>query len=68
VGAIKEMRRHPKNTASDDWPRGWLAFEVANLSRCPSYITMTDAEKEAAKLPVTIQEMRDYIRIKGKKK
>jgi hypothetical protein len=62
------MRRHPKNVSLDEWPRGWLAFEVANLSRKPEYITMTDIEKKAAKLPITVQEMRDYIRSRGKKK
>jgi hypothetical protein len=28
----------------------------------PEYLTMTDAEKHAAKLPVTAEEMREFIR------
>jgi hypothetical protein len=62
------MRRHPRITALNEWPRGWLIFEVANLSHNPKYITMTDIEKKEAKLPLTIEEMRNYIRKKGKRK
>jgi hypothetical protein len=56
------MTDGPWNTPLGEWPDGWLKLEVASLSRMPEYLTMTDAEKHAAKLPVTAEEMREFIR------
>jgi hypothetical protein len=62
------MKTHPSKVALDNWSVGWLKLEVANLTKNPLYIIMTDEEKKTHNLPVTTEEMRDYIRNKGMKK
>ena len=50
------------HTPLDEWPPGWLTLEVAALSQNHLYIIMTDKEKHEAGLPVTVEQMREYIR------
>jgi hypothetical protein len=52
---------HPSTTPLALWPHGWLVLEVARLLDRPRYILMLDLEKRNANLPVTKDEMRDYI-------
>jgi hypothetical protein len=68
LGAIKEMKKHPSNTPLEEWPQGWLVLEIANISGRPFYLVMTDEEKEKEHLPITEQEMREYILAKQLKK
>jgi hypothetical protein len=63
---MKPPKKHPRTTALEDWPEGWLKLEVANLTKYPSYIVMTDEEKREVNYPVTVEEMRQYIRNKKK--
>ena len=53
---------HPKDLPLEFWTPGWLKLEVASLADRPDYILMFDDEKREANLPVTTEEMRDFIR------
>jgi hypothetical protein len=44
---------HPKTTPLEQWPNGWLTFEVASLLDVPGYIVMHEDEKRIAGYPVT---------------
>jgi hypothetical protein len=52
---------HPKDTPLELWPQGWLVLEVASLLDRPEYVIMFDREKRSHNLPVTSDEMRDFI-------
>ena len=46
----------------DEWPDGWVKFKVAMLMQRPAYMHMTVADRKAARLPVTRQQMVDFIK------
>ena len=41
---------HPKTTPLEQWPNGWLTFEVASLLDVPGYIVMHEERKEDRRL------------------
>jgi hypothetical protein len=53
---------HIKDIPLEKWPPGWLRFQVASLMGSPDYLIMTDSEKRKAKLPISFDEMREYIK------
>jgi hypothetical protein len=53
---------HIKDIPLEKWPPGWLKFQIASLMGSPEYLLMHDHEKRKAKLPVSIEEMRKYIK------
>lgn len=58
------MKKHPLDTSLEKWPQGWLVLEVARLSDEPYYLVMSNDERKKAGLPITKQEMQEYIRMK----
>jgi hypothetical protein len=58
--------RRPNQIALKKWPRGWLVLEVASLLDDAAYIIMNNYERAASKLPVTENEMREFIRERRK--
>ena len=53
---------HPKDTPLEEWPRGWLVLEVGNILNIPLYIMMHDHEKKEKGYPITIDEMKNFIK------
>jgi hypothetical protein len=53
---------HIKDIPLDQWPPGWLKLQVASLLGTHEYILMHDCEKRSAGLPVSVEEMREYIK------
>ena len=53
---------HPSRTPIDKWPQGWCALECASLLDNALYLTMYESEKREKDYPVTIEEMRDFIK------
>jgi len=53
---------HIRDIPLERWPPGWLKLQVASLLGEPGYILMTDKEKRGIGLPVSVEEMRAYIR------
>ena len=53
---------HIKDIPLEKWPPGWLKLQVASLMGSPDYILMQDHEKREANLPVSEEEMRQYIK------
>jgi hypothetical protein len=53
---------HIKDVPLEQWPPGWLKLQVASLLKKPEYILMHNHEKRKAGLPVSNEEMREYIR------
>lgn len=56
---------HPQNVPLSKWADGWLKMEVGsilqNQGKCSWYLLMHEPEKVRRRLPVTRQEMIDYI-------
>jgi hypothetical protein len=53
---------HPTKTPLEKWPQGWLVMEVASLLDTPGYILMHEHERRKAGYPVTVDDMREFIR------
>lgn len=47
--------RHPQNTPLSEWPCGWLTLSVCEHTD-PTYMIMTNAEREQRGWPVTREE------------
>jgi hypothetical protein len=56
------MTARPCETPLEQWPRAWLVLETASLLAKPGYLVLLDSEKSAQGLPLTDDEMRDFIR------
>lgn len=54
--------KHPNNTPLEEWPPAWLKLEVASMLDECMYPIMHDWEKRDRGLPVTVDEMRAYIK------
>jgi hypothetical protein len=52
----------PQNTPLEEWPPAWLKLEVCSLLDMPGYILWHDHEKREHGYPVTLDEMREFIR------
>jgi hypothetical protein len=56
---------HPQNVPLSKWTDGWLTMEVGGILQDQGkhgyYLMLYDHEKAAAGLPVTREEMIDYI-------
>jgi hypothetical protein len=53
---------HIKDVPLERWPPAWLKLQIASLLGAPDYIIMTNEEKRKAGLPVSLDEMRAYIK------
>jgi hypothetical protein len=53
---------HIKDIPLEEWPPGWLKLEVASILRSPDYIIMNNREKKDAGMPVSAEEMREFIK------
>ena len=56
------MAQQIKLWPMDEWPLGWLQFKIAMLLHRPEYLKMTNRDRKAARLPVTRQEMVEFIK------
>lgn len=52
----------PQDVPIEDWSRGWLVFTCASILEEPQFLFMYDEEKRKRGWPVTMDEMRDFIR------
>lgn len=55
---------HPQNVPLSEWSDGWLKLSVASHAGA-SFIMLRDDEKQAQKLPVSRDEMIDFLVSKG---
>lgn len=69
-----EMRSHPSTTHIDDWSIGWMIQEIceilhgddeSELGPDDFYLTMSDEQRSAKGWPVTVEEMRKFIKENG---
>ena len=51
----------PYETPLAEWSRGWLVLECASVLGWAAYIIATDDEKREKGVPVTDDEMRDFL-------
>lgn len=51
-----------QNTPIDYWPLAWLRMDCAFLLDNPAFVLMHDDEKRKQRLPVTEDEMREFIK------
>lgn len=51
----------PRKVPLSKWPSGWLKLEVAGIIGDPTYLLMTDQDKNGRDWPVTDAEMRVFI-------
>lgn len=56
------MARHPSEVPLGEWSDGWLALEIARLADKPEYLWMHPAEKSEAGLPVSHEEMLEFVK------
>jgi hypothetical protein len=59
---ICAMKNHPQNKPLDEWPPAWIKLECASLLDWPAYLLAHDHEKQARGAPITLEEMRAFIR------
>ncbi len=53
---------HPSTVPIDKWPQGWCALECANILDDSKFLMASIAEKEERGWPVSLDEMRQFIK------